>query len=378
MNILAIETSCDETSAAIVRDGRQVLANVIASQIDIHQKYGGVVPEIASRQHILYIVPVLEETLAQAGLGWDGIDAVAVTNGPGLAGALLVGVNVGKALAFARQKPLIGVNHLESHIYANWLIPSDTEPTAEPQFPLVTLIVSGGHTEIVLVKGHGDYQLLGKTQDDAAGEAFDKIARVIGLGYPGGPKIEGAAVGGDPTRFGFARAWLKGTYDFSFSGLKTAVLRKVEEYQPPAAKPVPFSGTIQTQPTMQAVAPRPNRPDRPHADGPLPIADLAASFQQAVIEVLVTKTVAAAQEYRAKHILIAGGVAANRALRAGLVEGARASGIEVTFPPPLFCTDNAAMVAAAAYYRLKSNQETTKDSLNDNWSLDIRPNWELV
>ncbi|MEI6046149.1 MAG: tRNA (adenosine(37)-N6)-threonylcarbamoyltransferase complex transferase subunit TsaD, partial [Chloroflexota bacterium] len=242
MNILAIETSCDETSAAIVRDGRHVLANVIASQIDIHQKYGGVVPEVASRQHILYITPVLNETLETAGLDWNEIDAIAVTNGPGLAGALLVGVNAAKGLAFARQKPLIGVNHLESHIYANWLIPSQAEDSPPPEFPLVCLVVSGGHTELVLIEGHGDYRMLGKTQDDAAGEAFDKVARVMGLGYPGGPLLEQAAYGGNPQRFPFTRAWLKGTYDFSFSGLKTAVLRKVEEYQAAPPKVAPFSG----------------------------------------------------------------------------------------------------------------------------------------
>ena len=219
---------------AIVRDGRHVLANIIASQIDIHQKYGGVVPEVASRQHILYIAPVLQEALEKAELDWDKIDAVAVTNGPGLAGALLVGVNVGKAIAFARQKPLIGINHLESHIYANWLIPPQVtgeDIPAVPEFPLVCLIVSGGHSEIVLIKGHGQYQLLGKTQDDAAGEAFDKVARVMGLGYPGGPLIEKAAQDGDAARFDFPRAWLRGTYDFSFSGLKTSVMRKVLEYQ---------------------------------------------------------------------------------------------------------------------------------------------------
>ena len=382
MNILAIETSCDETSAAIVRDGRHVLANVIASQIDIHQKYGGVVPEVASRQHILYIVPVLEEALEKAGLGWDEIDALAVTNGPGLAGALLVGVNVGKAIAFARQKPLIGINHLESHIYANWLIPPDLDTGTNvekknpaPEFPLITLIVSGGHTEIVLVKSHSEYQLLGKTQDDAAGEAYDKVARVMGLGYPGGPKIEQAAQTGDPSRFPFARAWLKGTYDFSFSGLKTAVLRKVEEYQAPPPKPAPFSGTIQSKPTMRPAVSRPASTVRIESIGPLPVADIAAAFQQSVVEVLSTKTAQAAEAYKAKHILIAGGVAANQALRVALAERAAKLGIKATFPLPIFCTDNAAMVGAAAYFKLKA---TKNASLSKDWSLDIRPSWELV
>lgn len=381
MNILAIETSCDETSAAIVKDGRQVLANVIASQIDIHQKYGGVVPEVASRQHILYITPVLEEALATAGLDWDGIDAIAVTNGPGLAGALLVGVNVGKAIAFARQKPLIGVNHLESHIYANWLIPPAAEGSAEkkppaPEFPLIALIVSGGHSEIVLMKGHGDYHLLGKTQDDAAGEAYDKVARVMGLGYPGGPLIEKAAEGGNPNRFPFPRSWLKGTYDFSFSGLKTSVLRKVEEYQAPPPKPAPFSGSssqkseIRNQPSAQGK----NLSPQPSA---LPLADIAAGFQQAVVEVLATKTVHAAQANQARQILIAGGVAANKALRAALTERATPLGIKVTFPPPIFCTDNAAMVASAAYFRFKADKKASPEAYR-NWGLDIRPGWELV
>lgn len=398
MNILAIETSCDETSAAIVRDGRQVLANVIASQIDIHQKYGGVVPEVASRQHILYITPAVNEALEGAGLGWDEIDAVAVTNGPGLAGALLVGVNVGKAIAFARQKPLVGVNHIESHIYANWLLPPGIENQPAPEFPLVCLIVSGGHSEIILIEGHGEYRLLGKTHDDAAGEAFDKVARVMGLGYPGGPLIEKAAQNGDPNKFPFPRSWLKGTYDFSFSGLKTAVLRKVEEYQTPPPKPAPFSGLVaekaekvrSEKPTLKppsplAVRPVPKKlepveevvqkPESGKTSSKLPTADIAASFQAAVIEVLSTKTVQAAQEYGAKHILVAGGVAANKALRGALAARSARVDIPFSYPPPIFCTDNAAMVAAAAYFKLSAegNQPTSS-----NWELDIRPGWEIV
>lgn len=400
MNILAIETSCDETSAAIVQDGRRVLANVIASQIDIHQKYGGVVPEVASRQHILYITPVINETLATAGLHWPEIDAIAVTNGPGLAGALLVGVNVGKSIAFAWQKPLIGVNHLESHIYANWLIPPELEDAPAPEFPVICLVVSGGHSEIVLIEGHGDYRMLGKTQDDAAGEAFDKVARVMGLGYPGGPLIEKAAATGDPQKFPFTRAWLKGTYDFSFSGLKTAVLRKVEEYQAPPPKPAPFSGLVaeraekekQTRITLQPPKPLPvkvsNREQDPWEEKPapppekvpdspkLPLADIAASFQAAVVEVLATKTVQAAEEYGAKHILIAGGVAANKALRAAVVARANLLDIPVSYPPPVYCTDNAAMVAAAAYFKLTASPN--QPEAEKDWSLDIRPGWELV
>jgi N6-L-threonylcarbamoyladenine synthase len=366
MNILAIETSCDETSVAIVRDGRQVLANIIASQIDIHQKYGGVVPEVASRQHILYITPVLKEALEKANFTWADIDAVAVTNGPGLAGALLVGVNVGKAIAFARQKPLVGVNHLESHIYANWLIPPDATEAPVPKFPAICLIVSGGHTEIVLLKGHSDYQLLGKTQDDAAGEAFDKVARLLGLGYPGGPLVEKAALQGDPKRFTFTKAKMRGTYDFSFSGLKTAVLRKVEEYQAPPQKPAPFSG----------IKPPVEKPSKPVVSQNLPVADIAASFQAAVTETLAAKTIEAAREHKAKVILIAGGVAANKALRNALSEEAAKllKPIPVLFPPPVYCTDNAAMVAAAAYFKL-TNRKVVPET---NWGLDIRPNWELI
>lgn len=356
-----------------MRDGRHVLANVIASQIDIHQKYGGVVPEVASRQHILYIAPVLKEALEKAALGWDAIDAIAVTNGPGLAGALLVGVNVGKAIAFARQKPLIGVNHLESHIYANWLIPPHSEEIpAAPKFPLICLIVSGGHSEIVLICDHNDYKMLGKTQDDAAGEAFDKVARVMGLGYPGGPLIEKAAQDGDATRFPFPRAWLRGTYDFSFSGLKTSVLHKVEEYQAPAPKPAPFNGAVAAKmPPKPAPQPQPERTSK----GKLPVADVAASFQEAVVEVLATKTVQAAEQYKATRILIAGGVAANKALRRALNERAEPLKIPVSYPSPVFCTDNAAMVAAAAYYRLKNTQAVSPEQ---SFGLDILPNWELV
>jgi N6-L-threonylcarbamoyladenine synthase len=372
MNILAIETSCDETSAAIVKDGRHVLASVIASQIDIHQKYGGVVPEVASRQHILYITPVLKEVLEKAALEWSQIDAVAVTNGPGLAGALLVGVNVGKAIAFARQKPLVGINHLESHIYSNWLIPPQAAEKGEtppaPQFPVICLVVSGGHTEIVLISGHGKYRLLGKTQDDAAGEAFDKVARLLGLGYPGGPLVEKAAQEGDPKRFPFTRSWLRGTYDFSFSGLKTAVLRKVEEYRPAPPRPAPFSG-------REEATSRKPQPTMPVPDKTLPVADIAASFQQAVVEILATKTVTAAEAYGAKSILLAGGVAANIALREALQEQSAklAKPIPLNFPPLVYCTDNGAMVAAAAYFKLKFGKEQPA-----GWNLDIHPHWELT
>ncbi|MGH3076426.1 MAG: tRNA (adenosine(37)-N6)-threonylcarbamoyltransferase complex transferase subunit TsaD, partial [Gaiellales bacterium] len=228
MRVLAFETSCDETAVAVVRDGRWIESNLIASQVELHRPFGGIVPEAASRAHLTNIVPLLEETLA--GLERDGraVDAVAVTHGPGLAGALLVGVNVAKAVSYARALPLLGLNHLEGHVYANWLVPPGVADLAEPRFPLICLIVSGAHSDLVLMRGHGDYVRLGRTRDDAAGEAFDKVARMLGLGFPGGPAIQGTAEGGDPERYPLPRAWLPGTYDFSFSGLKTATLRLLE------------------------------------------------------------------------------------------------------------------------------------------------------
>ncbi len=398
MNILAIETSCDETSVAIVRDGRHILSNAIASQIPLHQKYGGVVPELASRQHVLTIIPVLEEALNRANFSWVNIDAIAVTKGPGLSPALLVGVNAAKALAFARQKPLIAANHIEGHIYSNWLIPEAEaekgESRVEPRLPAVCLVVSGGHTELILMTGHGQYRLLGKTVDDAAGEAFDKAARIMGLGYPGGPAIQKAAEGGNPSRFHFPRAQLKGTLDFSFSGLKTALLRKVEEYGFTANKPAPWqltqgSGigeqssvdsensliseagqggdTSKTQPphvraahvgsteAKQRVAP---------VERTLPVADLAASFQAAAVDVLVEKTSIAAAQTGALEVLVAGGVAANSYLREQL--GQRLN-VPFRYPPLALCTDNAAMIAAAAYYRYA-------DSRQYDFTFDIEPN----
>ncbi|MQY66910.1 MAG: tRNA (adenosine(37)-N6)-threonylcarbamoyltransferase complex transferase subunit TsaD, partial [Dehalococcoidia bacterium] len=277
MKILAIETSCDETAAAVVEDGRRLLSNQIASQVEIHARYGGVVPEVASRQHLLSIIPILKQAMAEASVGWQELAGIAVTVGPGLAGSLLVGVNAAKAAALAHNLPLIGVNHLEGHLYANWLGDESIE------FPLICLIVSGGHSDLVLVRGHGDYAVLGRTRDDAAGEAFDKAARILGLGYPGGPAIEQAARSGTAS-IPLPRAWLKGSSDFSFSGVKTALLRLVE------------AGKISSA------------------------ADAAASFQEAVVDVLVTKTVAVARERRAKQVLLAGGVAANARLRQLLTE----------------------------------------------------------
>jgi len=310
MKVLGIETSCDETAAAVVADGVSILSNQIASQVEIHARYGGIVPEVASRQHILAIIPILKQAMAEAKATWSDLDGIAVTIGPGLAGSLLVGANVAKAIALAHGLPITGVNHLEGHIYANWLI------GRSPDFPVVCLIVSGGHSDLVLMRGHGDYVVLGRTRDDAAGEAFDKAARILGLGYPGGPAIERAARQGTAC-IQLPRAWLKGTNDFSFSGVKTALLRLVE------------GGQVSSK------------------------ADAAASFQEAVIDVLVTKTVAIAKERRVRQILLAGGVAANELLRQRLVAN---SPIPVVVPEPVLCTDNAAMIAACGYFRFKAGR----------------------
>jgi len=325
MRLLGIETSCDETAAAVVEDGTKVLSNEIASQVDIHARYGGIVPEVASRQHTLSIIPIISAAMKGAGVTWDDLDGIAVTSGPGLAGSLLTGVNAAKAISFARGLPLISVNHLEGHIYANWL------SGALPEFPLLCLIVSGGHSDLVLMRGHGNYTMLGRTRDDAAGEAFDKAARVLGLGYPGGPAIEKAATGGNDT-VNLPRAWLKGTDDFSFSGVKTALLRLSEE------------GKIASA------------------------ADAAASFQAAVVDVLVTKTIAAAQANHVRQIALCGGVAANKALRQTLL--AR-SALPVLIPPMLLCTDNAAMIAACGYFRFRDGKVA-------DLSLDVVPNLKLT
>jgi N6-L-threonylcarbamoyladenine synthase len=327
--ILGIETSCDETAAAIVENGNKILSNVVASQVAIHAQYGGVFPEIASREHVLKVVPVIHTAMQQARVHWNDLAAIAVTYGPGLAGSLLVGVNTAKALAFAHDLPLIGVNHLEGHLYSNWLDTSE-----EKEFPLIVLIVSGGHTELVLMRDHGDYALLGHTLDDAAGEAFDKVARLLGLGYPGGPAIQRAAEQGNPQAFKLPRAWLRGTYDFSFSGLKTAVLHLVQSFDNPKL---------------------------------LPVADIAASFQYAVADVLVEKTCQAAKEFHAKHILLAGGVAANSQLRQMML--ARAP-VPVAIPPIKLCLDNAAMIAAGGFRRWVRGERSGMD-------LDVVPALKL-
>lgn len=336
MKTLGIETSCDETAAAVVEDGTTILSNPVASQVEIHARYGGIVPEVASRQHILAIIPIIERAMAEADIAWSDLEGIAVTIGPGLAGSLLVGVNVAKAIALARKLPITGVNHLEGHIYANWLNHRNIE------FPLVCLIVSGGHSDLVLMRGHGDYVVLGRTRDDAAGEAFDKAARILDLGYPGGPAIEKAAMNGNATAIQLPRAPLKGTSDFSFSGIKTALFRLVD------------AGKVSLSASQ---------------NGELPtVADTAASFQEAVVDALVAKTVAAATELRVAQILLAGGVASNKLLRQRMKE---ASPLPVLIPEPALCTDNAAMIAACGYYHFKAGKA-------DGLDLDVVPNLKLA
>ena len=313
MNILAIETSCDETAAAVVYNGREVKSNVISSQIDLHKLYGGVVPEIASRKHIEKINFVIEEALRKGNVSLDEIDAVAVTNGPGLVGALLVGVATAKAIAFAKKVPLIGVHHIEGHICANYIEYPELEP------PFVSLVVSGGHTHLVMVKDYGEYEVLGRTRDDAAGEAYDKVARTIGLGYPGGPKIDRLAKEGNPDAIEFPKAQVADApLDFSFSGLKSAVLNYINGCK------------------MKGIAYNP--------------ADVAASFQRAVVEVLVEHSIAALRELKVNKFAISGGVAANSCLRVAMEKACMENGIEYYCPSPIYCTDNAAMIGVAGYY----------------------------
>ncbi len=356
--ILAIETSCDETAAAVVQDGRLLLSNVVASQIELHKQYGGVFPEMASRQHILSITPVIRQALENADVTWDDLDAVAVVHGPGLAGSLLVGVNAAKAISLARGLPLVGVNHIEAHVYANWLLPpgEDEATFIPPSFPLVCLVVSGGHTDLILMREHHDYELLGRTIDDAAGEAFDKVARLLGLGYPGGPIIERVAEQGDPETFSLPRALRIGAYEFSFSGLKTAVLRLVQELQRAQGIEVQIHGTKLAEVTVEGDTAN------------LPLADIAASFQAAVVDALVDKTARAAEEFGAVQVIMAGGVAANKLLRAEMSSRVQ---VPVRYPPIRFCTDNAAMVGAAGYYRFLAGKRSTL-------ALDVVPNLRLV
>ena len=328
MRILGIETSCDETAVAIVEDGSRIISDVVASQIDIHARYGGVVPEVASRQHLLTIIPVIDQAMIE--VDWQDINGIAVTFGPGLAGSLLVGVNVAKAIALARELPIIGINHLEAHIYANWLVSSPESSLSNGagtervncgvNFPCLCLIVSGGHSDLVLMKGHRQFEKLGRTRDDAAGEAFDKAARILGLGYPGGPAIERAARSGNPC-LPLPRAWLKESHDFSFSGLKTALWHLVHK-------------------------------------GGISVADVAASFQLAVADVLVAKTIEAAKQLQVEQILISGGVAANKTLTQRFLVD---SPVPVIVPPACLCTDNAAMVAACGYYHFQAGRRDSYD-----------------
>lgn len=317
VRILGIETSCDETSVAVVKNGREILSNVVSSQIEIHKVFGGVVPEVASRHHVEAILPIIQRALEEAQVTLDDIDAVAVTCGPGLVGALLIGLSAAKAIAYAKNIPLIGVHHIAGHIYANRFL-------TEFQFPLIALVVSGGHTELVWMPGHGQYEVIGMTRDDAAGEAYDKVARALGLPYPGGPEIDRLAKVGKDT-YAYPRVYLDGdSYDFSFSGLKSAVLNSLNHARQRGEEIV--------------------------------IADVAASFQAAVVEVLVAKTMRAVQEKGAKQVLLAGGVAANHALRQALQQACAEKGIPLIIPPLSLCTDNAAMIAAAGFIQYERKQ----------------------
>jgi putative glycoprotease GCP len=331
--VLAIESSCDETAAAVVKNGREVLSNIISSQIELHTLYGGVVPEIASRKHIENIDFVVDEALKKAGKSLEEIDAVGVTHGPGLVGALLVGVAYAKALAFALNKPLIGVHHIKGHVAANFIEHKDLKP------PFICLIVSGGHTNLVKVKDYNDFEIIGRTRDDAAGEAFDKVARSVGLGYPGGPKIDKAAKEGNPLAINFPKAKVNDNkYDFSFSGIKSAVLN------------------YQNQAKMK--------------NEEINVPDLVASFQKSVVDVLTEHTIAAAKEYNFKTVAMAGGVAANSCLRESLQRECDAEGIRFCYPSPVYCTDNAAMIGAAAYFDYMKG-------IRHSWDLNACPNLAL-
>lgn len=331
--ILAIESSCDETAASVVKNGREVLSNVISSQIELHKLYGGVVPEIASRKHIEKINQVIEEALAEAGVTLDDLDAIGVTYGPGLVGALLVGVAEAKAIAYAKQLPLVGVHHIEGHISANYIENKELEP------PFICLVVSGGHTHLVCVKDYGEYEIIGRTRDDAAGEAFDKVARAIGLGYPGGPKIDKLSKEGNPEAIVFPKAHINDApYDFSFSGVKSAVLNYINGCN--------MKGESYNN------------------------ADIAASFQKAVTDVLVENAMQAVKEYGLSKFAIAGGVASNSTLRMAMKNACEANGIEFYHPSPIYCTDNAAMIGAAAYYEYMNGTR-------HGWDLNAVPNLKL-
>ena len=343
LNILGIETSCDETAAGVVQDGRLLRSNIISSQANLHSQYGGVVPEVASRQHVRDLTPVLEQSVASCGLGLDDVDVVAVTYGPGLAGSLITGLNAAKAIAYTLGKPLIGVNHLEAHIYAAWLTPSN--PAEDPGFPLACLVASGGHTDLILMEGHGDYRLIGRTRDDAAGEAFDKAARILGLGFPGGPEIQRVSQGaaGDVS---LPRAWMRDTHDFSFSGLKTALLHMAQDRGV-------YLADSEAVPDDAATADL--------------IRELAAAFQESVVDVISAKLVDMARKYRVKGLVLGGGVTANTRLREEIL---RRSPLPVIVPQPVLCTDNGAMVAACAYYQYQRGEQWPMN-------LDVEPGLPL-
>lgn len=336
LRVLGIESSCDETAAAVVENGRVIESSVIASQVDLHAQFGGVYPELASREHVKAAYATVNEALQQAHMGLSDLDGIAVTRGPGLAGSLVVGVNLAKGLALSTDLPVIGVNHLEGHLYSAWLYQAGSKPSPEPKLPVMALLVSGGHTELILMRDHLQYELLGGTSDDAAGEAFDKIARLLELPYPGGPSIQKAAMQGNPRAFNFPKARLSRPWDFSFSGLKTAVLRAVEEFKA--------------------------------TNKPVPTADVAASFQAAVVGALFEKTIAAAREFKVREIVVAGGVSANKALREAFRSQTE---FRVHIPHFSLCTDNAAMIAAAGFRHFIADETSSLD-------FDVQANWPLA
>lgn len=336
LRVLGIESSCDETAAAVVENGRVIESSVIASQVDLHAQFGGVYPELASREHVKAAYATVNEALQQAHMGLSDLDGIAVTRGPGLAGSLVVGVNLAKGLALSTDLPVIGVNHLEGHLYSAWLYQAGSKPSPEPKLPVMALLVSGGHTELILMRDHLQYELLGGTSDDAAGEAFDKVARLLELPYPGGPSIQKAAMQGNPRAFNFPKARLSGPWDFSFSGLKTAVLRAVEEFKA--------------------------------TNKPVPTADVAASFQAAVVGALFEKTIAAAREFKVREIVVAGGVSANKALREAFRSQTE---FRVHIPHFSLCTDNAAMIAAAGFRHFIADETSSLD-------FDVQANWPLA
>ena len=340
MKLIGIETSCDETAVSVVEDGRFILSNVVATQSEMHSEFGGIVPEVASRQHLVTIIPVVNRALAESNLEINQIDGIGVTYGPGLAGSLLVGVNAAKGLAISHDLQLYGVNHLEGHIYASWL--GEEDPESDPGFPIICLIASGGHTDLILMEGHGQFKLIGRTRDDAAGEAFDKGARVLGLGFPGGPEIQRIARSGSGEESSMPRPRIKGSLDFSFSGLKTALLRRVEE-----------RGWYSSS-------------DRCVPDD-LEVAHVASVYQEAIVDTMVTGTLLAVKQYDAKGVLLGGGVAANSLLRK---EMAVRSPVQVVVPEPQLCTDNGAMIGAAAWFHLRGE-------LEQQWDMDVQPQLNL-